>query len=64
MRPLGLVAMLAMLLAGCGTLQRIGALAEHGPLGSAGPVPSAPALQAMTLRSPDDGGTLPIRRIR
>ncbi len=56
---LGLVAMLAILPAGCSTLQRIGAIAERGPVVSASPEPSARALQAMSLRSPVDPGAIP-----
>lgn len=56
---LGLVAMLVILLAGCSTLQRFGAITERGPQVSASPAPSAAPLQAMSLRTPVDPAAIP-----
>lgn len=56
---LGLVAMLAILPAGCSTLQRIGAIVESEQAASASASPGPPPLEAMSLRSPVDPAAIP-----
>ncbi len=56
---LGLVAMLAVLPAGCSTLQRMGAITEHELAASASASPGVAPLEAMSLRSPVDPAAIP-----